>query len=425
MNTSPINHCALTKKIALQRLLHMSLLGFTINAAPIAFAADADFAAQHQDATHNHQHADEQPPKPATPSKMPAQNKAWEEKSSAQEQSETHADHGELNEYKHAQHDEHDHAKHSQPSEEAAEKVHEKNEKYTDHAEHDDHKNHGDHEEHTGHAEHSDTANLTAAQLSAAAIELAQVGPANIRPRLPLYGAIEANGEKIQRLSARFSGTVQSVNKKVGDTVRLGEVLATVQSNESLKNYNLVAALDGVVAERTINIGEQTSDQPAFVIINLASVWVDIAVFPKDADKIHLGQTVIISHPHNGFTQRGEITALSPRVTPGDQTLHARVVLDNSARRFSPGLFVNTQVLLEATAAATAISNNAVQEHEGQQVIFIKGQEGFAPRPVKLGRSDGEFTEVLSGVRPGEVYASKNSFIIKAQLGKAGAAHEH
>ncbi|HEY6528705.1 MAG TPA: efflux RND transporter periplasmic adaptor subunit [Cellvibrionaceae bacterium] len=266
---------------------------------------------------------------------------------------------------------------------------------------------------------------LTDTQLKTAGIELAQVGPASISEILSLYGTVEVNGEKIQRVGARFSGTVRSVNKKVGDTVREGEVLATIESNESLKTYSLTSALNGVVAERAINIGEQTNDKTAFVVIDLATVWVEVAVFPHDANKIRVGQKVRISNPPHDTNAVGEIIALALIGTHSNQSLNTRVLLQNAERKWTPGLFVNADVLLTKKAVPVAICNEALQDYEGKQVVFVKEKEGFKPRSVKLGRSDVEFTEVLSGISAGEIYASKNSFVIKAELGKGEAEHEH
>lgn len=265
---------------------------------------------------------------------------------------------------------------------------------------------------------------LTDAQLKTAAIELAQVEPASIRETLSFYGTVEANGERVQQVSARFIGAVRSVNKKVGDAVREGEVLATVESNESLKTYSITSALTGVVAERHINVGEQTNDKTAFVVADLSTVWVDIAVFPRDAAKVRVGQVVRVGNPANDITAEGEIIAVAALGTSANQSLSARVLLNNAERQWTPGLFVNADVILAKKPVALAIRNEALQDHEGKQVVFVKGKEGFEPRPVKLGRTDGEISEVLGGVKAGETYASKNSFIIKAELGKDGAEHE-
>lgn len=265
---------------------------------------------------------------------------------------------------------------------------------------------------------------LTDAQLKTADIGLAQVGPATINETLALYGTVEANGEKIQHVGAPYIGTVRRVNKNMGDEVRAGEVLAVVESNDSLKTYPISSALNGVVAERNINVGEQTSGQAAFVVVDLSTVWVDVDVFPRDAAKVHVNQAVRVSNPANNISAEGKIIAIAPLGEISNQSLSARVLLTNVERHWVPGLFVNVDVMMAEKSAALAVRNEAVQNHDGKRVVFVKGEEGFEPRVVKLGRTDGEFTEVLSGLSAGETYASKNSYIIKADLGKDGVEHE-
>jgi len=101
------------------------------------------------------------------------------------------------------------------------------------------------------------------------------------------------------------------------------------------------------------------------------------------------------------------------------------VLLDNPERRWAPGLYVTAEVTLAETAAPLAIRSEAVQTLEDRSVVFVRDDKGFAPHEVTLGRSDGEFAEVLSGVQIGDTYAAANSFIIKAELGKSSAEHSH
>ena len=86
---------------------------------------------------------------------------------------------------------------------------------------------------------------------------------------------------------------------------------------------------------------------------------------------------------------------------------------------------VTAEVTLAETAVPLAIRSSAVQNLEGRDVVFAQHEEGFEPRPVKLGRTDGELSEVLEGLSAGDRYAAANSFILKAELGKGSAEHGH
>jgi cobalt-zinc-cadmium efflux system membrane fusion protein len=81
--------------------------------------------------------------------------------------------------------------------------------------------------------------------------------------------------------------------------------------------------------------------------------------------------------------------------------------------------------VLSAKPVEVAVSTSALQSLEGKTVVFVRNGDKFEPREVELGSRDPDWVEVTFGVLPGDVYAGRNSFIVKAELGKSGAAHEH
>lgn len=214
---------------------------------------------------------------------------------------------------------------------------------------------------------------------------------------------------------------IRSVEKKIGDTVRQGETLATVESNESLQTYAVTAPLAGVVTARNANPGEQTGDKLLFTVADLSTVWVELSLFPRDVAKVRVGQPVRVKSADTGLEAEGKVVYLSPFGSSANQTLTARVLLDNAERRWAPGLYVTAEVTLAETPVPLAVRNGAVQNLEGRNVVFVASAEGFDARPVQLGRSDGEHTELPEGLQPGERYAARNSFILKAELGKGEA----
>ena len=72
-----------------------------------------------------------------------------------------------------------------------------------------------------------------------------------------------------------------------------------------------------------------------------------------------------------------------------------------------------------------AVAVSALQTLRDWTVVFGRYDQYFEARPLELGRSDGEMVEVLKGLSAGEQYAGGNSFALKAELGKAGASHDH
>lgn len=290
------------------------------------------------------------------------------------------------------------------------------------HEEHEGEPHGEDHDEEGGEA---DRVKLSAEQIKAAGIVVVQSGPVAIRETMSVYGVIAPNAERVRDVGARFPGVIRSVNKKIGDEVRQGETLASVESNESLQTYTVSAPLSGVVIARSANPGEQTGDKVLFTIADLSSLWVELSLFPRDIAKIRVGQAARIVSSDAGLSGEGKIVYVAPFSSGANQTLTGRVLLDNSQRRWAPGLYVTAEVTVAESQVPLAVRSDALQTKEDEAVVFVRDEEGFQSRVVRTGRADSQWVEVIDGLAPGEQYAAANSFIVKAELGKGAAEHGH
>jgi len=283
---------------------------------------------------------------------------------------------------------------------------------------------HGDDEHAEGEKRADAGVTLSPEQIRNAGIEIAQAGPARIRDHLPLYGVIAPNAEHVREVAARYPGTIRSIARKVGDPVKQGEALATIESNESLQAYTLTAPLAGVVTARTANPGEQTGDKSLFTVADLTSIWVEISLFPRDTGKVRIGQSVRVKSDEAGLSGEGQVIYVSPIGSTSSQTLTARVQLDNGDRQWAPGLYVTAEVALAEVEVPVAIRTEALQTLDGRSVVFAQEDRHLVPRSLRLGRTDGMYQEVLDGIAAGESYVTRNSFILKAELGKGEAGHD-
>jgi cobalt-zinc-cadmium efflux system membrane fusion protein len=264
---------------------------------------------------------------------------------------------------------------------------------------------------------------LSPEQLKGAGIGLETVGPALIREVLPLYGVVAPNAERVREVAARFPGVIRSVDRKLGDTVRQGDVLATVESNESLQVYQVRSPISGVISVRNANTGEQTGEKPLFVVVDLSTVWVELSLFARDAAKVKVGQSVQVKSPVAEFSSQGRVTYVGP-FGNSNQALTARVEVPNPDNRWAPGLYVTGEVTLAQKAAALAVRSSAIQMIEDKPVVFVQANGEFSAHPVTLGKTDGERTEVSQGLAAGDVYAAANSYVIKAELRKSEAEED-
>lgn len=285
---------------------------------------------------------------------------------------------------------------------------------------------HGHSDEKEGEHAHGQGVKLSDGQIAAAGIELLQAGPQELRDMLRLNGIIQPNQETLVKVTPRFPGVIRSMRKRLGDKVKKDEILATVESNQSLTSYDLKAPIDGTVIDRDGTLGEFASEaKPLFTIADLASMWIDFAVFRRDFGRVHLGDAVTVDVGDGGPAVEARIDYLSPLGATDTQTSVARAIVRNGDKRLRPGLFVDGRAVLSARPVEIAIRTSALQTLEGRTVVFVREGDTFAARDVELGARDADWVEVLFGLLAGDTYAAKNSFVLKAELGKAGAAHEH
>lgn len=196
--------------------------------------------------------------------------------------------------------------------------------------------------------------------------------------------------------------------------------------------YTLVAPLDGTIIEKHASVGEVLKDDTqAFVIADLSTIWVNVTVYAKDLARVRVGQPARVRAEGIEKPAEGTITYLGRVVGEQTRSATARVVLKNPGPEWRPGLFATADVAVDEGDAPVVTADEAVQTVDGREVVFLQEDDVFEARPVKLGRRgiapDGQtrVVEVLSGVAVGERYVGKNSFILKAELGKSEAGHEH
>lgn len=284
-------------------------------------------------------------------------------------------------------------------------------------------KGHGGHGEHE---EHADGVTLSDAKLQAAGIELAKASTGVLRDSLVLNGIVQPNQESLVQVTPRFPGIVRDVRKRIGDRVEKGDVLAIIESNQSLTAYELKASLAGTVIDRQTTLGEFVSEQkPAFTIADLSTVWVDFSVYRRDLTRVKIGDQVLIDPADGGQPIETKISYLSPVGSSDTQSALARAIVPNAERRFRPGLFITGRLTLSVRKVNIAVKSSALQTVENRTVVFVRNGEKFEARDVEVGDRDQELVEITFGVVEDEMYAATNSFVVKAEMAKGEATHEH
>jgi cobalt-zinc-cadmium efflux system membrane fusion protein len=205
------------------------------------------------------------------------------------------------------------------------------------------------------------------------------------------------------------------------------ESLATLEKApaESLPRFELRAPIDGVVLERDVTTGENVgTDDTLFVIGDLSTVWIEAPIGAGEIASVRLGQTAIVQSADLGRETAARVSYLSPMLDTATRRGMVRFTVAN-AGGWRPGMFVTVRLTQSSSTVAMAVPVESIQTFRDWQVVFFRFGDWFEARPLTLGRSDGVWVEVLSGLRPGDRYAATNSFAIKAEIGKLGATHDH
>lgn len=259
-----------------------------------------------------------------------------------------------------------------------------------------------------------------------AGVKIAQAGPATMSESLTVYGRVELNADKIARAVPRFGGVIREARKSLGEEVKAGEVLALVETNQTLATIEVTAPIDGIIIKRNATASETVMDGASlYTIADLTAVWIELNIPQREQNRVHVGQSVVIYSDDGGAAATGRINWISPVGRVEAQTVSARVVLKNPDGRWRPGLFVKAEIALAEKPVAVAVKESGIQTVYDFTVVFSQHGDLYQARPLELGlRSDG-WVEVLKGLAAGERYVVDNSFLVKADIGKSGASHDH
>jgi cobalt-zinc-cadmium efflux system membrane fusion protein len=256
-------------------------------------------------------------------------------------------------------------------------------------------------------------------------IGVSTAGPASIRETIVVQGTIKPDPDAVSEVRGRFSGQVQSLSRSVGDTVRKGDELARIQSNESLQSYTITAPVSGIVIERRASVGSTATDDPIYVIADTTRLIADFQIFSRDLGSVDVGQAVTVTNLDGDMEVETTVDQILPTVDPGSRAATARTYIDNADARWLPGEFVRGVVTVAATNVPLAVRESGLQAFRDFTVVYARVGDTYEVRMLDLGRRDGEHVEVLGGLEAGTEYVTDNSYLIKADIEKSGASHDH
>ncbi len=363
---------------------------------------------------------------------------------------------------------------------------------------------HGGHEGHDDHGE-SGSVKMTAELQKENGVVVAPAKKQRLGGAISATGKVEANADRIAHVSPRISGKIVAVRASLGDSVSVGQVLATLDSvelGEALNRYNqsktklaltqsnmervkalvdkkiaarkdiLQAETDfktaqnelhtdeerlsmyglsvsdltvegrkkhllpvrspiaGIITEKHAIVGELSDPTKSlYTVADLSTVWLVVDINEKDLSKVRKGQAATLSvGAYPDLRLKGRITYIADVVDESTRTVKARIEVANPGRKLKPEMFATVELALQTDAPPVlAVPEDALQELEGSKVLFVteNGTE-FDVRRVETGRAADGLVEIVSGLKEGERYAIKGSFMLKAEQKKGELeGHNH
>jgi cobalt-zinc-cadmium efflux system membrane fusion protein len=201
------------------------------------------------------------------------------------------------------------------------------------------------------------------------------------------------------------------------------------QPVESLRLQELRAPMSGRIAERRVDlgslVGREGQESELFVIVDSSVVWAELSLQAADLAAVSQGQQITVSAGAGSAPLPAIIMFVSPLLDKDTRSARVVASVDNPSRILRPGTFVTAEIPFQQIQAELLVPKAAMQSIDGQSVVFVRTPDGFAPRRIVTSREDSRSFEVTSGLAAGEQIATANTFVLKADLGKSAAEHQH
>lgn len=257
-----------------------------------------------------------------------------------------------------------------------------------------------------------------------AGLTVESAGPARLRERLRLQGRIAVDPARHAVLRAAFPGPVREVRVAAGDRVRAGQVLAVLENRDSLRPFTVTAPIDGTVLARHTNVGDVASDQVLFEVGDLGALVADLWAFEGDLARLAPGQPARVM-ARGDLQVDAAVAAVLPQVDATTRTATVRVPLPGAEGRLKPGMAVQAEVVVAEREVPLAVRRIALQRFRDFTVVYARFGDTYEVRMLELGASDDDHVEVLGGLEPGTPYVAEQAFLVRADVEKSGASHDH
>jgi cobalt-zinc-cadmium efflux system membrane fusion protein len=251
-----------------------------------------------------------------------------------------------------------------------------------------------------------------------AQVKLARSSEARKHALYDAKGGSMADWQQAQADLSAAETTLQSVRNRLRILGYSDQAIDALTSERHAGPVaQILAPISGVIVDRQVGPGQYAqagASTPVFTIADMSSVWMIGNVREADAAHIQRGQTVevgVLAYPDRTFTAR--VIYIAPTIDPNTPRLTVRAVIDNADGALKPEMFATFRILTSEGAQAPAVPASAVvYEGDTAHVWVLQSADALAIRPIRAGRDNEGFVEVLDGLKPGERVVTRGSLFI-------------
>ena len=225
-------------------------------------------------------------------------------------------------------------------------------------------------------------------------------------------------------VSARIPGKVSDVYFNVGSKVKKGDILFTLEAEESNSQLSqskaalIRAPIDGVVSICNVKAGEMTSGAiNAFTIINSDDLSAEINVPGEVQSVLSIGQILKFEIGVNEEKELdGTVSTVSPAADPRTGFFNVKIILKNGDGALKPGMFAKAVVPTKTRNDVITVPGGAIVSENGIEFVYLIQDGIVVKKIVKTGASTDTATEISGDLKEGyKIILEGQSFLSEGE----------
>jgi RND family efflux transporter MFP subunit len=236
-----------------------------------------------------------------------------------------------------------------------------------------------------------------------------------------------ASRQELERAHAEHAAQTAAVESARSRLQLLGAAVEEGAARTADENATITvpAPIDGVVIERIANVGLNVDPSvKLFTIVDLSNVWIIADVYERDLHRVGEGdRATVTTRAYPDLLLEGRVSYIDPQLNAGTRTAKVRVEVANPRGELRLGMYADVAIVSTNAPRVLSVPRSAIQNVGDRQVVYLQlasDAEAFVEREVRIGRSTGDFVEVMSGLMAGDVVASNGSFFLRAEVERLG-----